>query len=314
MNEGWLYRVQGKGTYVDRRPDLSSPPSKVIAVMAANLEDYTFPQVMKGIDGILSGEGYNILLCCTYNQYEKERMHLEKLLNLKIDGLIIEPTKSALPNPNIELYKELSSRGIPVLFIHGVYNNLDYSYVVEDDAGAGYLAASHLTGLGHRKIGGVFRIDDKRGHGRYEGHQRACREDGIKLNDSNVVWFDAGKPDGGFGKEFEEEIRNLLGRVSAVVCQNEQTAVKVAGIARDMGVQVPHGVSLISLENSGFAEAASPKLTAVSYPGEDLGMKAAESILQMIERKTNYFDITVRPEIIVRESTCGIGESWTVGQ
>ena len=116
VTEGWLYRVQGKGTFVNRRPDEKINSTKTIGVITTYLSDYIFPSIIRGIDSVLSINGYNIVLGCTYNQHEKERLCLENFKNQKIDGLIVEPTKSALPNPsNIELYKEISNEGIPIL-------------------------------------------------------------------------------------------------------------------------------------------------------------------------------------------------------
>ncbi len=45
----------------------------------------------------------------------------------------MEPTKSALPNPNIKPYRELNDNGIPILYIHGYYKDLDCSYIIEDN-------------------------------------------------------------------------------------------------------------------------------------------------------------------------------------
>lgn len=307
VNEGWLYRTQGKGTFVDRRPDVKNTPSKIIGVMTTYLNDYIFPSIIRGIDSVLSSDGYNIFLCCTYNQQEKERLCLENLLNQKIDGLIVEPTKSALPNSNLDLYRELSAQGIPILFIHGCYQRLDYSYVVEDDRLGGYLAAKHLFELGHRKIGGIFKIDDQQGHGRFEGFQNAHKEAGIQLLDSSVLWFDTGEMDYKFNSDANGYIREFLSGCSAVVCYNDQIAVKVMDIIRGMGLAVPGDISVVSFDDSHIAVASEPKLTTIAHPKEFLGIKAAEAMLQMIERKVNYFDVKISPELIVRDSTKAVG-------
>lgn len=78
-----------------------------------------------------------------------------------------------------------------MLFIHGSYRELDCSYIVEDDVQAGFLAANHLIGLGHSRIGGIFKIDDMQGHYRFQGFYKACYEGGLILpDDISIVSFD----------------------------------------------------------------------------------------------------------------------------
>ena len=76
VTEGWLYRVQGKGTFVNRRPNGKISETKTIGVITTYLSDYIFPAIIRGINSILSINGYSIALGCTYNQHDKERICL----------------------------------------------------------------------------------------------------------------------------------------------------------------------------------------------------------------------------------------------
>ncbi len=303
VSEGWLYRVQGKGTFVDRRPDESTVRTNTVGVITTYLNDYIFPAIIRGIDSVLSQNGYNIMLGCTYNRHEKEYTCLENLKSQNISGLIVEPTKSVLPNPNLDLYKELSDSGIPVLFIHGAYSGLDYSYVVEDDVQAGYLATKHLTGLGHSRIGGVFKIDDIQGHHRFSGFQKAHAEAGLKLKDSRVLWFDTFEADSKLRAGREKQLEAVLSESTSIVCYNEQIAAEVLDIIRELGVNVPDDISIVSFDDSQLAVASEVKLTTVAHPKERLGEQAAEAIINMIDRKRNYYDVKMQPELIIRGST-----------
>jgi len=304
VSEGWLYRIHGKGTYVDRRPDRTSQQAKTIGVITTYLNDYIFPAIIRGIDSILTPKGYNIILCCTYNQHNKERMCLEKFLNTAIDGLIVETTKSALPNPNLDLYRQLShSRGIPIIFMHGTYKDLDYSYIVEDDFEAGYLATKHLLDLGHTKIGGIFKSDDIQGHYRYKGFREACSERGLKFQESRILWFDTERGDEKLGNKDNGQLDCLLRECSGLVCYNDQVAMKVLDRARYIGISIPRDVSLVSFDDSQLAVASEIKLTTVAHPQEKLGEEAAKAILQMIGREKNYHAIKMKPRLVIRGST-----------
>lgn len=302
VNEGWLYKIQGKGTFVNKEPMSVSNNSKTIAVITTYLSDYIFPSIIRGIDSVLSVNGYSISLSCTYNQHEKERLCLENLLNQNIAAIVVEPTKSALPNPNIDLYKRFSDLGIPILFIHGCYRELNCSYVVEDDMEAGYSATKHLINLGHEKIGGIFKIDDIQGHLRFSGFQKANYENLIKTSDSRIVWFETSDIENNFESK-GTILEKLLYDCTAIVCYNDQIALKVMDIARQKNLNVPENISLVSFDDSQLAVASETKLTTIAHPKEALGEEAARAIINMINKSQHYYEIKMKPELIVRGST-----------
>lgn len=72
----------------------------------------------------------------TQNRVETEAQLLRSFIESGVDGLIVEGTKTALPNPNIELYNKLQNMGVPCVFFNGFYQELPGSvYVVTDDRG-----------------------------------------------------------------------------------------------------------------------------------------------------------------------------------
>ena len=89
---------------------------------------------------------------------DSERKILEDYIEKQIDGLIVEGTKSALPNPNLPLYEKLQdmgdSRGVfSMAIIPALTNTVS---VTTDDRQGRFDAVSYLVQKGHRKIGGIF--------------------------------------------------------------------------------------------------------------------------------------------------------------
>lgn len=306
-NEGWLYKVHGKGTFVSNRIGREGNQTKTIGVMTTYLNDYIFPSIILGIDGVLSKVGYNMVLGCTYNQHGKERVCLENFIRAGIDGLIVEPTKSALPNPNLDLYIQISDSGIPLFFIHGCYQELDCPYVAVDDLRAGYLAAHHLIDLGHKSIGGIFKIDDIQGHYRFKGFQEAHHDAGLSLNDSNILWFDTEDVRNKFVKFDGGAFDVLIKKCSAIVCYNDQIALQVMDILREKGMDIPHNISLVSFDDSQLAIVSETKLTTVAHPQEKLGKIAAETLISLMkggigQNHEGRGKIKMEPRLIIRDS------------
>nr|MCX3330685.1 GntR family transcriptional regulator [Bacillus pacificus] len=138
----------GGGTFVASRSSKSAIHSnKTIGVLTTYISDYIFPSIIRGIESYLSEKGYSMLLTSTNNQTENERRGLENLLSKNIDGLIVEPTKSAMQTPNIGYYLNLEKNGIPFAMMNASYAELAAPSFRVDDIKGGMMAAEHLFSL-----------------------------------------------------------------------------------------------------------------------------------------------------------------------
>ncbi len=158
-NQGYLEKIKGSGTYVRIKGGSSNKETRNIGVIITYLDEYIFPEIIKGIENVLSENNYNITLGITYNKVEKETSILNSLINKKVDGIIVEGTKSAIPNPNKEIYAQFK-KNIPCVFINGNYPDLDIPLCSMNDVEGGHMAANYLIERGHKKIGAVFKSDD----------------------------------------------------------------------------------------------------------------------------------------------------------
>jgi len=220
-----------------------------------------------------------------------------------VDGFIIEPTKSALPNPNIDFYNELDKRTIPYVMINGYLPGRDCSYVLEDDEAGGFMAANHLIQLGHEKIGGVFKVDDIQGHGRYKGILKALKINGLGIPEDEVIWYTTEDVEAMFEKNAGKYILKRLNGITGLVCYNDQIALKLMEILRNEGLRVPDDISLVSFDDSHLASLSEPKLTTVAHPGHRLGEKAASGLLDLLKSNRDIVREVMQPELIVRNST-----------
>ena len=115
VNEGWLYREPGIGTFCADRLSRTSRKTFIIGVISVVVSNYIFPSIIHGIDNVIHPKGYSIVLGNANHNTEKEAAHLQDMINRNVDGLIIEPTRSALPSPNIRYFHKLREKGIPFI-------------------------------------------------------------------------------------------------------------------------------------------------------------------------------------------------------
>jgi GntR family transcriptional regulator of arabinose operon len=303
VNEGWLSRIQGSGTFVSRSLGQQKDRSRIIGVITTYLDDYIFPGIIRGMDNVLSRQGYSMILSHTDNKIEREAACLSGMMRKNVDGFIIEPTKSALPNPNTDLYEELERKGIPYIFINGFYPGHKGSYVVEDDEAGGRMAAKHLFDLGHERVGGIFKADDIQGHRRYSGVVRAHREYGRTVAEDAIAWYTTEDVDLVFNENGGGVLKKRFEGCTGIICYNDQVALRVIEILKPEGIRVPGDMSVVSFDDSELAAAGEVKLTTVAHPGPLLGEKAAAGLLEILKFSKSAVREVMKPELIVRSST-----------
>lgn len=275
-NEGLTERIRGSGTYV-KKASVFREPTHNIAVVTTYICEYIFPAILSGISAVLAQNGYTPLISATQNRVDVEREVLRSLMSKPIDGIIVEGTKTAIPNPNIDMYEEFEKRGIPVVFINGYYADLSNPvYVVMNDREGGRLACEALIREGHRHIAGFFKSDDIQGHRRYAGYAEALVKAGLSVEDDHVLWYTTENRE----LLIQSSARSVMQGCTAAVCYNDETALKA--IAACEGTSA----SWVSFDQSTYARLPAAPFRSLGNPKEVLGQLAAEKLLNMLAGRT----------------------------
>ncbi|MDF2964545.1 MAG: GntR family transcriptional regulator [Paenibacillus sp.] len=303
--DGWLQRVQGKGTFVSSPQNRKNQDVQTIGVITTYISDYIFPHIVRGAEAVLRNRGYRMLLSSTDNDKSKELESLQMMMSQPLSGLIIEPTKSAEGNPNLSCYLELDYKKIPYLMINERYSEMNCSYIKVNDEAGGYKATEHLIQWGHRRIVGFFKMDDLQGVNRLKGFIRAHHDLEVPLLPQSVVHYTTGEK---FTKPYEQALSMLNApaeeRPTAFVCYNDELALHVLEAVRQAGLSVPNDISLVGFDDSSLATATEVKLTTLTHPKTDLGIRAAELLIDKIEGKEDTPENHIfEPELVIRDST-----------
>ncbi len=270
--EGLTERIRGSGTYV-RGFQPSRPKTYNVAVVTTYIGEYIFPSILQGISAKLAEHGYTPLLSATQNRVDTERRVLLELMEKPIDGIIVEGTKTAMPNPNIGLYEAIEQRNIPVVFVNGFYPDLHHPvYVVMNDRKGGRMACETLLNKGHKHIAGFFKSDDIQGHRRYAGYAQALVDAGLTVEDDHVLWYTTENRD----LLMQSSARSVMMGCTAAVCYNDETAMQA--IRACQGMQA----DWMSFDQSAFALLPGAPFRSLGNPKETVGRLAAEKLLHMM--------------------------------
>lgn len=279
---GFIYKVQGSGTFAKPIPQKRTNTGQ-IAVVCTYISEYIFPSILRGIEKVATANNYLMLVNSTNNSIATERTILSKLIENPTDGIIIEGTKTALPNPNCEFYTTLSKMGIPVVFINGFYPDVSANnvvHVITDDYGGSYSATKELIERGHTNICGIFKSDDTQGVNRYKGYIDSLLHHGANVKDSNVIWFSTETKDV-LVQNIESYINVVDKDCTSVVCYNDQIAealVQYLDSREDSTI-----TSLVSFDKAFHISSQQRDVISYSHPKEKLGTIAAEKLFGMID-------------------------------
>ena len=140
------------------------------------------------------------------------------------------------------------------------------------------------------------------GHKRYQGFTESCAKHGIMTAEQNVMWYSTSERQSLFTLS-ETRLLKLLNSSSGIVCYNDKFAIDLIRFCREHSISVPGQVSIVGIDDSKLASICDVKLTTVRHPHQLLGEKAAERMLEMIEKpKEKNGDLLFKPELVERDS------------
>ncbi|MFE6074847.1 GntR family transcriptional regulator [Paenibacillus sp. NPDC057886] len=304
-NEGFLRSEKGSGTYVSnlyRSRTGGNTMKKTIGVITTYISDYIFPSIIRGIEGRLNEDNYSLLLASTNNDVAQEKKALEMMLSYGVDGLIVEPTKSNLYNPNIAYYLSFKEQDVPFTMINAFYEELEVPFFCLDDVQSSYLATRELIAKGHSQIGIIAKMDDLQGKYRMKGYIKALGEAKLRFHPEQVLSFDtASKPD--LSTNLEVFLEENRGALTSLVCYNDEVGLEVVHACRKLGISIPDELSIIGQDNSYIAKNANIRLTTLTHPQEQMGRDAADWVIKKLQGKKDLPTNTYYQPVLVEGET-----------
>ena len=299
---GVVKRIRGSGTYIGDNRQENLKKRNRIAVVTTYVDSYIFPKTIQGIEKVLSEHGYFVQIAFTNNTLEREKSVLEDMISQDdVAGVIVEGTKSGLPNPNLFLYRKLMKRRIPILFFNTFYPELDVPHVSLNDVEAGSKAVQFLIEKGHKDIGAILKLDDGQGRLRYLGYLNAMEAAGLPVKDSRMIWIDTEE-----SRQLSLCMDRILSRLegcSAVLCYNDQVAFQLIHLLRERKIAIPEQLAVISIDDSDLARHSEVPITSLPHPKEKLGETAANHLLEMLNGRYKNATFEFSTRVVEREST-----------
>lgn len=274
--------------------------TKTIGIIIPDINNLFYPAVVRGIEDVLGISDYNVFLCNTDQNIDKEKKYINTLLEKRVDGIIIMGTRPINPEKN-EHIKRLSSK-VPVLLINdNVLGSGIYSVMTDEVEGA-YKAVKYLIELGHTKIAYATGEDNYTTYlNKQKGYELALQESGICINPLYIM-RDLPYPEGGYKSAMKLlELKKL--RPTAIFAASDQIAIGVMKAAYEKGCKIPRDLSVVGYANIPISADLFPELTTVDQFPYETGRLSAEMLTKII----NGVEFTqkkyiMEPQLIIRKS------------
>lgn len=278
--------------------NLARGDTRILAIVVPDIGNSYFAELTKGVEAAAVQRGYNVILCTTGFDHEREMQYLQMIKSRAVDGIIYS---AGAPPTNSELHRVLGD--MPLVFVDEEIVGTDFTSVVSDNDNGARLVARHLLDLGHRSA----LLLDMQGNNatsirRVAGFREVWRAGGGA--DFPIVKSDLTEQGGRKAvAPYVEAMR--AGEITAIFALNDFMAIGAINQLRKEGIEIPRSVSVVGFDDVSAGSYCYPPLTTVRQSVLGLGVAATSALIDSLEgRKPLSGEHVVLPvELVIREST-----------
>lgn len=279
---------------------LRNQRTNIIGVIVPEIMHFFFSSVIAGIDEMAMSKGYNVMFFQSNEQYEREVLNVQTLINSRVDGVLLSLAKESERFGHI---KQLIENNTPVVFFDRDCEEIQADKVIVDDFDGAMNAVEYLIKTGCKRIAhfaGPKHLNIS--YLRKRGYITALEKHGLEVDDDLIIKCDSYDQ----ASVVTRELMQRDNRPDAIFTVNDLTAVGALNTIKGMGIKIPEDVSIIGFTDGLVSSVTDPLLTTVSQHGFEIGQKSAELLIKRIEsNEENYKPVTeiVKTKLVVRNST-----------
>jgi LacI family transcriptional regulator len=272
-----------------------------IGIILPDVSNLFFNDILRGVETEARRNGYSVILCDSNEDPVQEQELLTLLIRRRVDGILLASTQASLAA------SRLAMRRPPIVCFDRDPGGFEGPAVVVDNVRASYEATQHLIELGHQHIAIIAGPETTlTGRERLEGFRKALQEAHLPLPKGYI------RP-GGFSMEGAHrealEILQLSNPPTAILVCNNRMTLGLMRALRDLGLRCPQDVSVVGFDDFDWSDLFSPRLTTIVQPSYEMGKRATEMLLRVIQGPDQHLEsgernrVVLKAELRIREST-----------
>jgi LacI family transcriptional regulator len=277
----------------------------MLGLVVPKIAHFFFGSMIEAVYHAAFENNYETILTVSHENAERERKHIETLISMRVDGIIISISQETKDH---EIFEWVRKMGVPLVFVDRMPEPAlpGFSTILIDDRNGTSDAVEEAIKLGYRKIGflGGGNPWINIGRNRLLGFEDALRNNGIPIRQDWVIPGGFGKQDGydGFMKLYKSGDKPEF-----LFAATYPVALGVYEAVKELHLRIPDDIDLMCFGDSDMSQLLSPALSCVSQPTDQLGGAATRAILDIIRSPDKHTEhhVVIPTGLIMRE-TCKI--------
>lgn len=268
---------------------LSSKRSHTLGVVVPKIAHTFFSSVIEAIQEEATKEGYGIVLAVSNETAALERQHIERLLAMRVDGLLVSVSKEY---PDLNVYERVRDMNVPLVFFDRHIEDLGFSSVTVDDWGGAFRAVEYMIAQGSTRVAHVAGTSKVGiGQKRRAGYEAALRKHGLPLREH---WIVEGGFDEWHGYDAYVQILRSGDVPDAIFAVTFPVSLGVRGALREHRPDLLENTQITSFGMGGPNEFYVAPYACIRQRTGEMGRRAVRILLDEIER-----EVAVPPQHLV---------------
>lgn len=262
---------------------LRTGKSNLIGLVVADISNPFYSNIAKHVEKALAEKGYNLLICSTDENLERE----EKLIQLFAEQHIIDGLVIATTSTTSDFFKRDRLKNFPIVFIDRYLPNIESNYVVANNYQGSFELTNMLVSKGCKNI---LALSITPSHissltERIKGYKDALEEHHIPFKKENLIEISFDNIQADVTAKLTPLLKNAS-KIDAIYTLNNHIATACLNVFNEVGFDaVKENVLFASFDDISLFDFVKPNIISVSQPLEQIGKEAASLVLELIDEK-----------------------------
>jgi DNA-binding LacI/PurR family transcriptional regulator len=279
---------------------LKQKKTNIIGVIVPETINRFFARAIGGIQTRAEMAGMNVMICQSNESYITEKKSLQSLLGSRVDGLVVSVSSET---DNSSHFLSLQEKRVPLVFFDRILEDVSASQVVTNNHDVAFQGTLHLIQQNCKSIvfvTGPAHLNTSKN--RLQGYVDALSSNNLPFIESNVIYAPYGHNNN--TEAYTRQLLSLPQRPDAIFAINDYMAMEMIHLIRKAGLRVPEDIAILGFNNETICEFMEPRLSSIEHPAHEIGMAAADVLLNHIF----YSDYVpekrvITSKLVVRDST-----------
>jgi LacI family transcriptional regulator len=276
--------------------------SQTIGLIVADISNKFYAKIAKQVERVASKHNYNLIICNSDENPEKEVELIDMLKERRVDGIIISTTQK-----DTAVFAQMKKEKYPFVLIDRNLPRLSTNFVGVDNYNGALEATGHLIRNGYQKIGllkispsWLSTIKD-----RESGYRDAIKQNGMRVNTKLIRTIDF--------TDIRQTVRTVLReliqppyKIDALFSVNNNITVTCMEYLNEIGLRIPQDIAIVSFDDIDLFRFSYPTITAIAQPVEEIGKVAVTILLDEISSKIAKEKQVALPVKLIERRSCRI--------